>query len=263
MSKKLFISLAPLLAITALAVVPASSGAAVRYYKNFPPTSEYTPGGGHFHVIAWGKLTLSPEPAVAAVTTCENMASGYIENPATLTANGIGATERFATWNCENKECPAGKVTIGGVEFEKEFEVVSPPQSFPWPSEEIEETPTLFRTRTEPVTVELACMAHKLTRAEAGEGKGTGKEGGENEQFVLPSGGAPTVTCVTVAGTHEQKPEDVNGSGSNPAKLVFGGGTGNAGAGSLSCAGGAFEGKTKESLKVMGYTNSGLVNSNN
>jgi len=260
MSKKLFLTLAPLLAITALALIPATSGAAIRYYKNFPPTSEYTPGGGHTHVIAWGKLTLSPEPAVAAVTTCENAAGGWIENPATLTANGIGATERFATWDCSNAECPAGNVVIGGNEFAKEFEVVSPPQSFPWTSEQVEGE-GVPRTKTDNVVVELACMAHKFTRANAGEGKGAGKEGGENEQFVLPTGGAPTVTCVTIAGTHDQKPEDVLGtSASSPAKLVFGGGVGNAGAGSLSCAGGGFEGKTKESLKVMNYLTSGVVN---
>jgi hypothetical protein len=250
MSKKLCIGLAPLVAVIAFVVMPALAQAAEpHYYK--PGLVTRLPEGEKVRTIAWGKLTLSPEPAVAAVTTCENSAGGYIENPVGGGA-GVGQTLRFATWNCSNLECPAGEVEIGGKKFEKEFEVVSPPQSFPWPSV-LEESAIpvagSVRTNNSKVVVELGCVAHKFTKAES-EGKAP-PASGENEQFPL----APFVTCITTA-TNLQTPRGENGtnSGPNQSKVVF-----DEGGGKLSCAGGAFEGKTKESLKVMAYTNSALV----
>ena len=63
------------------------------------------------------------------------------------------------------------------------------------------------------------------------------------------------MTCVTDE-THKQIPKNVKGSnaGPNQSKVEF-----DTGAGALNCAGGTFEGKTKETLKIMGYKNSELI----
>jgi hypothetical protein len=248
MSKKLFTGLAPLVAIAAFVVMPTVAQAAPHFFVNNTLSVE----GTKVPVVSWGKLTLQPEPPVALPTTCENIAGGYVENPSGGGA-GIGATLRFATYNCVNAECPTGEVEIAGKKFEKEFEVVSNPNHFPWPSALEENEPGVIRTNNTNVEVQLACMAHGFSRSAAGEGGTTGA--GENEQFVLPTGGNPTVTCETDA-THKQTPKNEKGSnaGPNQSKVVF-----DAGAGALNCAGGAFEGKTKESLHVMGYKASELI----
>jgi len=248
MSKKLFTGLAPLVAIAAFVVMPTVAQAAPHFFKSGTLAAE----NEKIPVVSWGKLTLEPEPPVAAKTTCENIAGGFVENP-TGGGAGIGATLRFATYNCTNAECPAGEIEIAGKKFEKEFEVVSNPNHFPWPSVLEEPEAGLIRTNNSNVYVQLACMAHGLSRLAAGEGGSKGA--GENEQFVLPAGGPPTVTCITDE-THKQTPKNVKGSNSGPnqSKVEF-----DVGAGALNCAGGAFEGKTKEILKVMGYKNSELI----
>jgi hypothetical protein len=250
MSRKHLTSLAPMLALAAmaaLAAMPALAQAAPHYYKS----GVLIPEGEKVPVLEWGKLTLSPEPP-AGFLSCENLAGGYVENPVGGGA-GIGATLRFVTYNCSELECPAGEIEVGGKKYEKEFEIVYPPQSFPWPSVLNETEPGIVRTSSGGVVMELSCVAHKLTRAEAGEGGSKGA--GENEQYVLPSGGPPTVTCVA-DGTHKWAPQNGNGSNSGPgqSKLVF-----NAGSGLLTCAGGAFESKTKEALHIMGFKNSELI----
>jgi hypothetical protein len=253
MSKKLFTGLAPFLAIAAFVAMPTAAQAAPHFFKGGALAAETE----KIPVVSWGKLTLSPNPAVAAITTCENIAGGFVENP-TGGGAGIGQTSRFATYNCTNAECPAGEVEIApGVKVEKEFEVVSNPNHLPWPSSLEEPEAGVIRTNSTNVEVKLACMAHGFSRNAAGEGNpslGT-KGAGESEQFVLPSGGPPTVTCVTDA-THQQKPKNIKGSngGPNQSKVEF-----DAGAGALNCAGGAFEGDTKETLKIMGYKNSELI----
>jgi hypothetical protein len=248
-SKRLLIGIAPMLAVAALALEPAVANAAAHYYRNGSSTP--IPEGEKVPILEWGKLTLEPEPTGCDCTTCDNSAGGYIENPIGG-GSGAGKILRFATWNCTNGECPAGEIEVGGKKYEKEFEIIYPLQDFPWPSVLAEEA-GLVRTNYADVVMELGCFAHGLTRAAAGEGGSKGA--GENEQFVLPSGGKATETCVTDE-THILAPKEEKGtnSGANPSKLVF-----DEGAGKLNCAGGAFEGKIRESLKVMGYKGSELI----
>jgi hypothetical protein len=113
--------------------------------------------------------------------------------------------------------------------------------------------PTVARAVSTGVVMKLACMAHGLTRAAAGEGGS--KEAGENEQYVLPTGGPATVTCVTDE-TYKLEPQDEKGSnlGPNQSKVVY-----NAGAGSLNCAHEAVHGKLKEGLRIMGFKASDLI----
>jgi hypothetical protein len=245
MSRKLLIGLAPMLVV--LALMPAVAQAVPHYYKN----GALIPEGERVPILEWGKLTLANPTSLISPTTCETMAGGYLQNPVGGGA-GIGATLRFATYNCANPECPEGAVEIGGGKYEKEFEIVYPPQDFPWPSV-LTETEFGIRTDITGVVMELACVAHGLSRSAAGEGGSTGA--GSNEQYVLPSGGPPTVTCVTDE-THKLEPQNEKGSNLGPSqsKLVF-----NARAGGLTCAAGAVEGELKESLRVMGYKASELI----
>jgi hypothetical protein len=228
--------------------MPVVAQAAPHYYKSgvLIPEVEKVP------VLEWGRLKLEYAPELAAPTTCEIIAGGFVENAAGGGA-GIGATLRYATYNCIDAECPSGELEVKGQKYEKEFEISYPPQDFPWTSVLEEPEAGVVRTNTSHVTQQLACVAHGLTRAAAGEGGSKGA--GEDEQFVLPMGGPPTVTCVTDE-THHWTPQDEKGTNQGPAqsKLVF-----NAGAGSVNCAGGAFPATTKESLKIMGYKGSELI----
>jgi hypothetical protein len=244
MPKTRLMSLAAMLTL-ALAVMPAVAQAAPHYYKN----AVLIPEGEKVPILEWGKLSHPTEP-MTTTTTCEYLAGGYIENPAGGGA-GIGATLRLVTYNCTNLECPAGEIEIGGKRYEKEFELIYPPQSFPWPSVLKEPEPAVVRTNSTGVVMKAACMAHKLTRSAAGEGGPTGA--GEDEQYRL----AAAVTCVTdAANGYEQKPQNEKGSNQGPgqSKLVF-----NGGAGFLGCEGGSFGLRTHESLKVMGFKGSELI----
>jgi hypothetical protein len=244
MSKRLFTVLAPLVTIAAFVVMPAAAQAA-HWFRG----GSEIPQGEKVGVIAWGQLTLSPEPeGVAAVTTCENAAGGFVENPVGGGA-GVGQTQRFASWGCTNAECTPEEIEIGGKKFAKEFEVLFPAQDFPW-STELTGATAPFRLNSTGVVVELECIAKHLTKL-AAEGKAPPGPG-ENEQFAL----APATACVTDA-THLQDPETKNGTnlGNGQSKLQF-----NQPAGSgLSCAGGAVIGKTSQSLKTMGYKGSELI----
>ncbi len=235
----------PLLAIAAFAVVPAAAQGA-SYSKN----SALIPVGEHVGVLSWGTLTLTPEPPVAKPTVCENVVGGFVTNeekePAVIT--GAGSTSNFATYNCVNAECPAGKVKIGEGEFEKEFAVVA--TQLPWPNTLIEEEGN--RVNSTNVKVSLGCVAHSLSNTNP-PGKTTPGEPGAQESFYLA---APTV-CITNGSEFAQKPLAVNGKNSSVTSQVqF-----DAKAGALSCAGGAIKGKTTGKLKLQGYKESEVITS--
>ena len=213
------------------------------YYRN----GVLIPEGLKVPILAWGKLTWEPEPKIGG-TTCADVAGGYVEN-SEGGGGGIGAIEDFVTYDCENNECPAGTIEIGGKPEEKVFDFSTPPQNFPWPTSLIEEPEARkFRTDISDMVMQAGCYATPLTRAEAEQGKTTGP--GESELLPL----ATTVTCVTTS-EHELQPLDENGtSASSPSKLVF-----DSKAGTLSCAGNAFAGKPLKSLKIIGYNGSELI----
>jgi hypothetical protein len=241
-SWKLLAILAPVLAATALAM-PAVVQASPHYYIN----GSSLPEGERVPVLQWGQLTFEAE-ASTSVLTCETVAGGFVENP-TGGGPGNGQTTRFATW-CVDKECPPGEVEIEGHNYEKQFEVIAPPQDLPWHNELIGPVGHTKLNSTG-VIYTLGCYAHGLTKAENETGKATGP--GENEQFPL----AQPVRCETVGTTHVQDPENINGSnqGNLQSRLVF-----NQPAGSgLSCAGGAVTARTTGTLKTMGYEASGLL----
>jgi hypothetical protein len=246
--KKLLMGIA-LLAVAALVVMPALAQATEPHYYKPGLVTRY-PEGEKVRFIEWGKLTFAPEPQVGS-SSCDFSGGGYVENPVGGGA-GVGQTLRLATWNCTNLECPPGEVEIKGKQYEKEFEIIHPPQTFPWPSV-LEESAIpvagTTRTNTKGVVWELACFAHKFTKSDA-EGK-TPPSSGENEQYPL----AGPVKCATDE-THLQTPKDENGInlGNNQSKLVF-----DEGDGKLTCANGAFETKVKASFKIMGFKASELI----
>jgi len=243
MPKRLLAILAPVIAVVALAAVPAVSQAAPHYYRN----GVLIPEGTKVPVLEWGRLNLEPEPRLTGGQTCASVAGGYVENPEDGGA-GIGAIEDLATYDCEFYECPAGTIEVGGKPEEKVSQVISLPQDPTWPTALTEPEAGKIRTDIAKVVMQVGCFARPLTRTEGELGKTTGP--GENELLPLAS----TVTCVTAA-EHELAPLDENGAGAaTPSKLVFG-----AKAGSLSCDGGAYEMVPVRSLKVIGYTGSELI----
>jgi len=247
MFKRLLAVLAPIVAVAALAAMPAVSQAAPHYYRN----GVLIPEGTKVPILEWGRLTMEGEPG-GGVFSCPTVTGGFVENPIGGEA-GIGATEAFSTYHCENVECPAGPIELAGKKYEKAFAVTYPPQYLPWRSVLIEPEAGKIRADTSGVVEQVGCYATPLTRAEMERETASGP--GEDELFPL----AATVTCVTTPPEHEQTPLVEKGtSAASPTKLVF-----DAKADTLSCAGGAFDGKTLKSLKLIGYNASELISVRN
>jgi hypothetical protein len=246
-SKKLLATLAPILAATALAT-PAVAQATPHYYVN----GSRLPEGERVPILEWGVLELNSEP-LTHVIRGETSDGGFIENPVGGGA-GTGQITRFSTWNWFAAECPEGEVEIEGHKYEKQFEVIAPPQDLPWPSELTEKEQGKIRTNSTGVVLTIGCYAHRLTKSEKETGKTTGP--GEDEQYPL----ATPVTCETTP-THLWDPQDENGSnlGNLQSRLVFNqpAGTG------PSCGNGAFTARYFGSLKVMGYNGSDLITTKN
>jgi len=138
MSKKLFISLTPLLAVVALAM-PAAAAAFgdaphVHWFLGAPSNASRLGEGGipaTIPTISWGTLELASEKESSY--PCEFVAAGDVTNPGVGAAgpNGIAETESFASfYGCNYPECPASS----GLEKQVKGE------GLPWPSELGEET---------------------------------------------------------------------------------------------------------------------------
>ena len=135
MSKKIVVSLLPLLATAAFAVMPAAAGAAPHHwYKNnvLLPERERVP------VLSWGTLALQ---SAAGKVECRNVIGGYDENPAGGGA-GVGAVQAFVPYECEDS-CPAV------------FTVT--PERLPW-SRELIDVGGVQRDQTQGVALRLVCF---------------------------------------------------------------------------------------------------------
>jgi len=143
MRKKVLISLVPLVVTAAFAASPAASLAASHYFKNNVLIKE----GTQVPVISWGTLTLSNE-ATGSVT-CQNAASGYVENPAGGGA-GKGLTQTFTPYNCVSAGCPA----VMEVKSHKDQNDIGAAAGEGWPST-LTEAP--IRAVTTGVEVEVKC----------------------------------------------------------------------------------------------------------
>lgn len=136
MSKKLFISLAPLLAIAAFAVTPMEAQAA--HYT----VGGVTAGSEPTTVIGWGTLTLTTVVGGTGNITCHNASAGTIDNVAGV---GHGSTQVFATYDCESTTCPAENAATA--------------EALPWPSVLTEAKVGTIRSETTKVKVKITCKA--------------------------------------------------------------------------------------------------------
>jgi hypothetical protein len=149
MSKKLFISLAPLAVVAAFVVMPTMAQASPHYYVNGTKLAS----GKSKSVISWGTITLSLNVLPAGNSlTCHN-AAGAVVNGTAEGVNGTGATEEFATYGCvQKKQCPAESNTV---------EVV--PKQLPWKSSITEKVAGEFRNASTGVEVEIICKEGATT----------------------------------------------------------------------------------------------------
>jgi hypothetical protein len=245
MSKKLCISLAPLVLVAAF-VLPSVAQAAPHYYKNGSLLAE----GTKLPTLAWGKLTLVSSKGGTPVE-CENAVGGYVENPV---GGGAGKSETngWAAYNCKDEECELGGGKIGVI-FENE---ASPGQALrlAWPGELTEAKVGTIRDKSTNVRVYTHCQFVALAPVErAGTGPFAGLEEKESKEYNAPG----STTCTTASpGTSEAKVK--NGTNAEkPSKTEF-----DSGAGELECGTGG-KGITGGTLKVSGFIETELIQTKN
>ncbi len=243
MSRKISMSLAPLLAIAAFVIVPTAAQAVVGHWfangvKLVESEGVSTQNGvadvGNLEEegvglgIAWGTLELKGETGAAAGGTifCHNVAAGVNYNPIGAGA-GKGNTETFAVFNCGGNVCKPGEATNVA------------PVSLPWPTEITGTTVATMRSQagltaafpTSPVRVLVTC-----------NGVATAPFEGKN-QPLGPDGG------TLRKGTSAKAPSETEfDTGSGELNLVngFGGPT-------------LGSSKTIGQLKNLGYTSQELI----
>jgi hypothetical protein len=136
MNKQLGISLVPLLAVAALATMPAASQAACtppacpHVYKN----GVISPEGKKLQIIGWGTLKLT-NPTLGEVE-CHNVGAGYAENPVGG-GTAAGKLEANYDYECLSAHCTA----LGGKAIE------STAEGLPWLEELIEPEAGVFRIK--------------------------------------------------------------------------------------------------------------------
>jgi hypothetical protein len=231
MSRKLFISLAPPLAIAALAMGPATAQAAPHYYFN-----NVIVGTAPKNVTAWGTITLAltkPASLVGTSITCHNSAAGQIENPGGVAGGaGTGNTEMFATYKCESeKNCALGETTM--VKAERLPSTLPPGVAGTgWPSALTEEVVGTIRAETKNIEVDVICV-------------NAGKVEKETKFDIF-------------SGEKGQRPKSVKGTSAlHPGFLEFG-----VGSGELEVVGSSntVSGRTEGEVKTLGYEEQELIN---
>jgi len=141
MNKKLLISLAPLLATAAFAVMPAAAQASPHWFKNGVAIKSTVT---ELPIVAWGTLTLTAREI--GTIECQNVAGGDIHNTGNAPEGvGVDEVERFDPYDCVGV-CPeVWKVTGEGL---------------PWPSELIEKEGKLedkIGTVASPIIIHVEC----------------------------------------------------------------------------------------------------------
>jgi hypothetical protein len=244
MNKKLFIGLAPLLAIATVMAMPAlAQAASPHFYKNSSPMTERTP------YISWGKLALSA--GTGAPVECENAVGGWDENPSgsNTGAAGLAETNGWVAYNCKDVECEGAGGHIGVI-FENENDPQATPVKLDWPGELTEKKVGTIRLHTTNVRVTTRCQFVSLPTTEepyAPEPK--------LELRVSPEITAPGVAPCTTAAPAFSEPKLTNGLsiGISPSKTVF-----NKAGGELECGTGG-KGITTGELKTEGFNGEELI----
>jgi len=204
MSKKLFIGLAPVLAIVAFAMMPVVAQAEEPHYFQNGVLQTAT----NRTVIAWGTLTLKTNKGGTGELTCHNSVAGTIKNPEGGGA-GEGSTQVFATYDCEKIPCATFGLGEPQVKAEK----------LPWPSKEESIGVHEARSTSTGVKVAIGCE----------EAPGTEKfiplvkDFGSNKPQNFNGGGKASnpgfVQFATGSGELEQEPAGSGITGGTEGKL--------------------------------------------
>jgi hypothetical protein len=224
-----FLSLAPLLVIAALVVMPAAAQAAPHFYSNkvILPEESGEPGAEGKDIISWGTLTLQTK--TVGVITCLNEFAGDAYNPVGGGA-GEGKIDGYVAYDCKNELCEsafASKQEIIPEGLEKFGE---------WETKLTEAVVGQPRLKTGNSTLNSPTQIKFLIKCPpAGLGEINTKSKGELNPLVQNG------TSIGLA----------------PSKVVF-----DAASGELEIAN-VKEGKAEGSLKVMGYEGSELISSKN
>jgi len=224
-----FLSLAPVLVIAALVVMPAVAQAEPHFYSNkvILPEESGGPGAEGKDIISWGTLTLQTK--TVGVITCLNEFAGDAYNPVGGGA-GEGKVDGYVAYDCKNELC--------------ESTFLSKQEIVPEGLEKFGEWET------------------KLT--EAVVGKPRLKTG--NNTLNSPTQIKFLIKCppnglgeINTKSKGELTPLVANGTsiGLSPSKITF-----DAESGELEIAN-VKEGKAEGSLKVMGYEGAELISSKN
>jgi hypothetical protein len=232
MSRRKFrtsLSLAPLLVIAALAVMPAAAQAVPHFYSNkvILPEESGAPGAEGKDIISWGTLVLQTK--TVGVITCNNVFAGDAFNP-TGGGAGEGKLDAYAAYDCTNELCE-----------------------------------TTFASKQEIIPEGLEKFGEwELKLTEAVVGKPRLKTG--NNTLNSPTQIKFLIKCppaglgeINTKSKGELTPLIANGTsiGSAPSKITF-----DAESGELEIAN-VKEGKAEGSVKVMGYEGSELISSKN
>jgi len=224
-----FLSLAPLLVIASLAVMPAAAQAVPHFYSNkvILPEESGAPGAEGKDVIAWGTLVLQTK--TVGVITCLNEFGSDVYNPVGGGA-GEAKVDAYAAYDCTNELCEttfASKQEIIPEGLEKFGE---------WEAKLTEAVVGKPRLKTGNSTLNSPTQIKFLIKCPpAGLGEINTKSKGELQPLV------------------------VNGTaiGSSPSKVTF-----DAESGELEIAN-VKEGKAEGSLKILGYEGTELISSKN
>src|SRR5262249_18502788 len=115
MFKKLFIGLAPLLAIAAFAVMPVAAQAATQHwYSNAAKATE----GEEIPIVVFGNevnLADMREGAGVFPINCKTAGGGTIENPGGGGA-GVGRTNLMGAYECKAEQCEKAVLEKFGVQ---------------------------------------------------------------------------------------------------------------------------------------------------
>jgi hypothetical protein len=115
MSKRLYATLLPLIAVAAVAIVPAAAQAAPHFYKEgvrLPFTEEKT------QIVSWGKLKLTASNGI--VIECKVIDAGNVWNT-TLAANGKDNLEVFQNYECSSAACATVSIVTAKLPYETEL----------------------------------------------------------------------------------------------------------------------------------------------
>jgi hypothetical protein len=214
MNRKLLISLGPLLAVAALAVVPAASQGVVctapacpHVYKNGVAGGE----GQKVREIWWGTLKLKNQTLGEVI--CHDIFGAFDENP-TGGGNAKGQVQGFYAYECEDKLCTE---TLKG----KGIKVT--PGRLPWLTEVFETAKKEFRLKighkgptpniepnplTEPGSVDFTVECEGVTG---------GKLFGELDPLILNNG----ISIGSGPGQMKLEPESINPESHNLESEVF------------------------------------------